>query len=40
MTDFEEVNITLKASVTFRGTGDDLQAKMKELKVSYEFNQL
>ena len=40
MTDFEKVNITLKASVTFRGTGDDLQAKMKELKVSYEFNQL
>ena len=35
MTDFEKVNITLKASVTFRATGDDLQAKMKELKVGW-----
>ena len=33
MTDFEKVNITMKASVTFRGTGDDLKVKMKELKV-------
>ena len=34
MTDFEKVNITMKASVTFRGTGDDLKVKMKELKVN------
>ena len=33
MSDFEKVNITMKASVTFRGTGDDLKVKMKELKV-------
>ncbi len=33
MSDFEKVNITMKASLTFRGTGDDLNNKMKELRV-------